>query len=76
MDEEQRRDLCFFSLERGKPPDTAHMVLNIVNEVRGGEDLPSEAAEVHNNLWPCHEGAPLQTCRQEEKRATTGVIMV
>lgn len=31
-----------------------------------GQDLPSGAAEEHNSLWPCHEGAPLQTCREEQ----------
>lgn len=38
-----------------------------VNDAVGREYLPSGAAEEHNSLWPCHEGAPLQTCRQEEK---------
>lgn len=51
--------------------DTAHMDRNKLNELRGGKDLPSGTAEEHNSLCPCHEGAPLQTCRQEDKRATT-----
>lgn len=31
------------------------------------KDSPSGAAEEHNSLWPCHEGAHLQTCKEEEK---------
>lgn len=48
------------------------MVRNKMNELSGGEDLPSGAVEEHNSLWPCHEGAPLQTCRQGEKGQQSG----
>lgn len=56
----------------GETPETAHMVTDKLNEVRGGENLPSGVAEEHNSLWPCHEGAHLQTCRQEEKGQQPG----
>lgn len=38
-----------------------------LNEAWGGENLPSGAVEEHNSLWPCHEGAHLHTCRQEDR---------
>lgn len=75
LDREQRLDL-WFTLKRkkkgGETPETAHMVTDKLNEVRGGENLPSGVAEEHNSLWPCHEGAHLQTCRQEEKGQQPG----
>ena len=56
----------WISLKRGKP--LMRLTWSEWTEwVRGGEDLPSGAAEEHNSLWPCHEGAPLQACRQGER---------
>lgn len=70
---ESRGWVCGLSLKR-ETPETANennaWILWVAckgNEVRGVKDLPSGAVEEHNSLWPCHEGAPLQTCRQEER---------
>lgn len=50
--------------EREIPAAAAHKATDEwINE----KDSPSGAAEEHNSLWPCHGGAHLQTCTEEEK---------
>lgn len=38
------------------------------------KDSPSGAAVEHNSLWPCHEGAHLQTCREDERNGNQAII--
>lgn len=54
-------------------PVTAHMATEDWTRVG---DSPSGAAEEHNSLWPCHEGAHLQTCTEEERNGNRAVNSV